>query len=229
EFALFSNPWRRTRGDWNPLRSGHGTSMAQRILDFLQADPHTFGDDARLWTYPELASWVSVLKSKGLLQRGAKTRIAEQKKDTGLTSTSELLDLFEREAFLELAGLHITEYADANEGQRAVLRWWYDRLLDARKRIADFPVKIVERSGVKELQEEPRCYVGSVHSFKGAEADVTVIFPDVSPAGWREWRARGTARDGVVRLFYVALTRCRDTMIVCDPAGQGVNLMECMN
>ena len=55
---LFGNPWRTKRSDWNPLDIHRGTSMAQRILDFLRMDQPTHKDHYRLWTVQELHRWI---------------------------------------------------------------------------------------------------------------------------------------------------------------------------
>lgn len=57
------------------------------------------------------------------------------------------------------------------------------------------------------------------NSFKGAEADVTFVFPDLSAAGARQWNSGpGPLRDEVVRLFYVAMTRARERAFICRNA-----------
>jgi hypothetical protein len=57
------------------------------------------------------------------------------------------------------------------------------------------------------------------NSFKGAEADCTFIFPDLSAAGSRQWNSGpGPLRDEVVRLFYVAMTRARERAFICRNA-----------
>ena len=52
---------------------------------------------------------------------------------------------------------------------------------------------------------------------KGAEADVVYVFPDVSRAGMREWAGRPAQQASVYRLFYVAMTRARETLVLCAP------------
>jgi len=46
---------------------------------------------------------------------------------------------------------------------------------------------------------------------------VVYLFPDLSFAGMNEWLGGGTA--AVRRLFYVGMTRARETLILCEPAG----------
>jgi superfamily I DNA/RNA helicase len=118
------------------------------------------------------------------------------------------------------------EQGDMDIDTATLLAWWQERLLPARKKTAAFPAAVASRRGAASLTEPPKLYIGTIHSFKGAEADVVLLFPDLSPSGHREWCRRGEARDGVVRLIYVGLTRARETIILCEPAGdQTVNLL----
>ena len=56
------------------------------------------------------------------------------------------------------------------------------------------------------------------NSVKGAESDVVYVFPDISRAGAREWDSP-QHRALVYRLFYVAMTRARDTLVLASPGG----------
>ena len=55
------------------------------------------------------------------------------------------------------------------------------------------------------------------NSVKGGEADVVFLFPDLSMAGSREWDNRDT-RPSILRLFYVGMTRARETLVLCSPS-----------
>ncbi len=50
---------------------------------------------------------------------------------------------------------------------------------------------------------------------KGGQADVVYAFPDLSQAGWQEWCSSGEGRDAIFRLFYVAMTRSRESLVLC--------------
>jgi hypothetical protein len=78
-----------------------------------------------------------------------------------------------------------------------------------------------KRSGVDALAEEPRLVIGTGHSVKGAEADVVYVFPDLSASATREWEGRPKNRDAIIRLGYVMVTRARESLILCNPAGPG--------
>jgi superfamily I DNA/RNA helicase len=49
------------------------------------------------------------------------------------------------------------------------------------------------------------------------EADVVYLFPDLSYAGMNEWIGGGSA--AVRRLFYVGMTRAKESLILCQPVG----------
>jgi DNA helicase II / ATP-dependent DNA helicase PcrA len=61
---------------------------------------------------------------------------------------------------------------------------------------------------------EPRVIVGTIHSVKGGEADQVYLFPNLSAAGYQEYM--GSDCDRVHRLFYVGMTRARDTLVLCE-------------
>ena len=67
---------------------------------------------------------------------------------------------------------------------------------------------------------EASVVVGTIHSVKGGEADDVIIFPDISLAGQREVEASSDGRDAAIRQFYVGMTRARERLIICNPAGR---------
>ena len=218
----FGNPWRVKRGDWNPLAS-HGTTMAQRIVDFLRWDSPTFGDESRPWTHEELARWVSVLTAKGLLMHGAKTRIIEAAKDRERGGDSldmvRLFELFEDGPLNHLLDM-LVDRDSGKENAPSVselLTWWSKKVSTTKIKASRFPLTAFKKHGISSLTTPPKCYVGTIHSFKGAESDVVIMFPDMSTAGMCEWQRRGPNRDSVIRLFYVAMTRARETLVICQP------------
>jgi len=72
---------------------------------------------------------------------------------------------------------------------------------------------VVAGSGLRAVREPPQLFVGTVHSCKGAEADVVAVYPDLSSQGWEEMQFRDS--EAVDRVFYVAATRAREELILC--------------
>ena len=107
---------------------------------------------------------------------------------------------------------------DAWDGdQRGLLKWWRERLTAEGLKRAEFPVEIASRHGAGGLLNPPQIVVGTIHSVKGGEADVVYLFPDLSRAGDAQYQRMGPPRDSVVRLFYVGMTRARNTLYLCQP------------
>lgn len=203
----FHNPFRRANGFWNPIRKGRSGSAANRVLALLSAHP-AMGESTRYWTFADLALWTEWLTAKGILKAGAKTRIASANPDATV-SIASLDELFEPKA-LELL-------LDAFEGDhRRLLTWWHQRLTASMQARAKFPVMVAHERGPGALEEAPKVIVGTIHSVKGGEADAVFLFPDLSQAGDAAYQRVGPARDAVIRLFYVGVTRARHALYLCQ-------------
>ncbi len=105
------------------------------------------------------------------------------------------------------------------------LDWLQNNLTADKRSGAAFPIAVARKRGLEELERPPRAVIGTAHSTKGGEADVVYVFPDLSRAGMAEWTGNAESRASVYRLFYVAMTRARDTLVLPEPAGEyAVNL-----
>lgn len=208
----FANPWRRKRADWNPLAPRSGSSMADRIVALCAA----LGGG--LWTWRQLHQWTDAIASDGVLVRGAKAVINAAARDERVRDTFagvvELAGLFEQDAMSEILAFRDDVQA---------IRWWSERLLPSKARQAAFPMSVALTRGVSSLRDAPRCHVGTVHSFKGAQADHVLVFPDISRAGNMEWMRD---RSSIIRMFYVALTRARESVWIAEPSGPAVPLVD---
>lgn len=201
EGVPFHNPYRRARGDWNPLRASRGISAAERVHAYAVMDERQLGEDARLWTGEDVRRWAGIVRKRGVFRRGADRRLRELP-DREL-SYEEVAELFEDDADLE----RITEPS---------LRWLREHLLASAR--AEYPLAVAERRGVRALSEQPRVVLGTIHSVKGGEAEVVYLFPDLSLAGAREWDQSGPGRDAVIRQMYVGMTRASEELVVCQPS-----------
>jgi superfamily I DNA/RNA helicase len=168
--------------------------MRERILAYLSGEPLT--DNFKMW--------VPLLESKGLLKSGAKKQI-EELPDNHRIPIYRLSDWFEDDE---------TAWAMAR-GEVELLK---KHCLSKHRGKIEYPLLVASKHGTERLSDEPQVMVGTIHSVKGGEADVVVMFPDLSVSGMREWMAHGDPRDGVIRMFYVGMTRARETLIITQPS-----------
>jgi DNA helicase-2/ATP-dependent DNA helicase PcrA len=200
--ATFHNPYRPQMKRWNPLGDGK-TSAGQQLLAFSRVNTDVWNGEARFWTTDEIAAWVKPIQAERVFKRGAKGRLTVG----ASVSDDEFISLIRDEAMLEpiLSG---------------DIAWYRSMLTPAQERQGrcEYPAAIVERHGVQALAAEPRITVGTIHSVKGGEADVVYVAPDLSPAGYDTYQDSG-ARDQTIRLMYVAMTRARETLVLCAPMG----------
>ncbi|MHC4707600.1 MAG: UvrD-helicase domain-containing protein [Planctomycetota bacterium] len=217
----FYNPFRTSRGDWNPLRAGG------RILNYLRPDEKTWGADARSWTWEELWNWIELVDAEWLC-RGAKTEIKNtasdelfQHKLVDQTITESIETV--RNSF---AVADLFKPCDVKQLRRLLKRTKEEKKisditkLTREQRRLDYIFRLVDRFGGAKLREEPRVMVGTIHSVKGGEADVVIISPDLSPEGFRAWNhGSGPSSIDVRRMFYVAFTRAKDTLVLIGSKG----------
>jgi DNA helicase-2/ATP-dependent DNA helicase PcrA len=212
EAIPFHNPYRKSNGFWNPLRTNSRYAAANRVRALLLAHPG-FSAGHHPWRGGELALWTEWLQHGILTDRGRE--IIAALPPVRETSPEILEAVFQADALTDiLAALRASTPV-------ALLDWWRHRVaLELRKRI-NFPAHIAARRGGQALADEPDVIVGTIHSVKGGEADVVYLFPDLSKAGDAQYRQCGAARDSVIRLFYVGVTRARETLYLCSPESGG--------
>ncbi|MFH1184483.1 MAG: 3'-5' exonuclease [Chloroflexota bacterium] len=200
----FHNPYRPAQGGWNPLAAG---KTAQRILQFIKRCPK-YSSEAEallhLWTAAQLADWTRDLGASCFAARGKKQELLDLAKDKERKN-----ELVRAEDYLSPACLTWTDAADFAAYERAIL--------GNNRRSYEFPLALARRD-IKLLTETPRVVIGTVHSVKGAEAASVYLAPDLSMAGYDQWSRRGTPQhDDVRRVFYVAMTRARETLTILGP------------
>lgn len=203
----FWNPFARERGHFNPLTPARGISACRRLMNYLLPQESFYGQGARFWTWSELNSWVEVCRAEGLLKYGMKAEISRRAAtDDEPLSFEDVAECFDQE---------IIDRMDADP-----LALFQSFVKKDRSSSLEFAARVLHRRGLAELDKTPQIVVGTVHSVKGGEADVVFVSPDLSPQGHEKYEGRGT--DEVYRLFYVAMTRAKDTLVLCEPGNKGM-------
>lgn len=202
EGVPFHNPYRPSEGRWNPLgKRGEGiTSTSERVrryMSLLERD----------WTGSDIQAWSELVKLKDAgMRMGARKTIAGFSPH-GVVSWEELAGLFGDPAQLE----------------RAVepdLDWLAGCLLKDKQKVAEYPIQIARRHGAAALDVEPKIVVGTIHSVKGAAADIVYVCPDVSAAAARSMTPSlgRSGFDEAIRQFYVAMTRAYQELRLLAPS-----------
>ena len=196
----FWNPHRRSNGAWNPLqRRANSTTAADRIIAFLSMSETSY------WTAEDIYRWSNALKLSGIITGGGRQRIKDLRDDSdGSVPWNEINDLLTQPAM--------------DAALSGDLDWYEEALLSSKRQPALFPLAIARQRGTTALREQPQVVVGTIHSTKGSEADIVYVFPDISRAGMTEWVGSPEQRASVFRLFYVGMTRAKETLIICNPA-----------
>lgn len=221
---LFHNPYRKQRADWNPL--GQGRTL-QRVLAFLAPrirngwDAQGQGLKAReiklqllerecvnlraspLWSKAELALWSELVKVTSFWKRGTRKEISE-------------LPGAERKALL---GSWLADYYLNSEdfvlSANGFLKWLIDHCASGYEERLRYISEIIASQGLQAIEATPRIVLGTIHSVKGGEADCVYLCPDISTAAYEDAHDNP---DALRRLFYVAITRAREELIICAPA-----------
>lgn len=194
----FANPYRRKRRDWNPLhRRKNEVSAAERVAAFQAA----FNREKTEWTLEELQRWLPL--TKGVTRRNYKEYMQ--------SLPSEKL----------LSAHDVMGVIDPDELDMAMVNglWWLETHLTSQwAKSAAYAIRVGVRDQVG-LYEEPLLNIGTIHSVKGAGADVVILFPDVSPEGFREMSSK-VGKHSAIRTFYVGMTRAKETLIWGAPSGR---------
>lgn len=204
----FHNPYRPAHGGWNPMRA------AQSLLAYQRPNPQVWMEEARQWTWDDLRRWTDPLTARGVLTRGTKTFIEAkcQKDRTGgdggedLAPIDTVIRLFEEEHWD-----YVFDYS---------IDWWESHLRASKANSLRFPLEVMRKHGGAALRAKPNLIIGTIHSVKGGEADSVYVFPDLSRIGyWTNWM-KPEGRPAITRQFYVAFTRARRKLTICDPSAQ---------
>lgn len=203
----FHNPYRVKRGDWSPLV--RKDKIIRRMMSFLS---YSLKDGAAAcpWTTIDIALWAGAMKVKdGLVKRGAGALLEKWGKmeyPYDVSSAEALMEIFEEDEVIRL----VTTEPDID--------WWFNQLKSDMQDSAVYPMRILKQYGTDGLVEKPKIIVGTVHSVKGGEADVVILFQDLSRQGMLEWQGTQEQKDSIRRVMYVGATRAAETLILASPA-----------
>lgn len=208
EGILFHNPYKAERGDWNPYRIG-ATSTIAKCLQYIRSEdsfaPH--------WNAINLHAWSSLVRAKGILNHGAKKFLGEVAK---AEHGGEILNKDQLHGYLE-DGPWFTSLDPWGVNQLTFLE---ENAIEAKRRAVQLACTAIRRQGLDQQSGlTPKIIVGTIHSVKGAEADVVYLFPDMSNSAMENWQKGGDLQDAVRRTFYVGMTRARNELVIPDPGG----------
>lgn len=193
----FHNPYRRRRGDWNPLRS-----TAKRIASFLDFCERFDTPIQAEWIW----EWAEMLRASDTLQYGAKTEIGREAAKQSVVGEDVLLQWFTEPLLQAIIDKDV--------------EWLHENMTSRFKKSAEYPIQIAKKRGIDALREEPQIIVGTIHSVKGGEADTVFIYPDISMQAWEKYQERGNEQArAIIRAVYVGMTRARENLYICEPAG----------
>ena len=199
EGVPYHNPYRRARGDWNPIRT-----IGSRALAFLQTcrqieEPQQ--PAVRWWP------WVEMLRTDGALERGCKKELRVRAQRYDMLTEDDLLRWITPELLTAIDQQDMT--------------WLHQHATTRFQDALDFPLRVLRNSGETALRTPPKVIVGTIHSVKGGEADNVYVFPDLSRQAYDALsRTPQPERDALVRLAYVAMTRARRRLALCAPGSR---------
>lgn len=201
----YHNPYSPQR--WNPLRAGtkERVTAVDRLLAFASR--------------PE----------RGNLQKRELEFLAESLTAPALRPgwRDALARVPDRPTPEELARHELRVFSEDGAGAlaRGDLEWYAATLKSQHRKSLDYPMAVLRRCGERALREvsvadrpvKGAVVVGTVHSVKGGEADRVVLFPDMSLRGVKSLRTPGWMHhDAVWRTFYVAATRAKSELVLCE-------------
>jgi len=202
----FWNPYAKERNNFNPLHPSQGVSTLDRVIAFLKNNEECHGENASVWTWEQFASWVELCSADGWLRHGAKTEVKRRASE----SPGRVMTVEEIESLVSHEDVML-DLADCS------LEWLGRHLLEQRRGTYSYVLDIAKKRGYSEVVNNPRVVVGTCHSLKGSEAENVFVCPDLSVSGWEAF-GNSETRDSIYRLFYVALTRARNRLILTAPS-----------
>ena len=211
-YIPYCNPYRKKRGDWNPLLSGGRSKTTSRDLVF---DFVSHGPDGNYWTVQQMLSWIKYLKvgEYGLLRKVGKAgikalEIAVAERSEGLHTTRNVL------------GQLLTEEA-TEQALKRNFEWLTDNITGTKREVLEYPIGVYKQHGAESIAEDPKIVIGTIHSVKGGEGSVVFLFPDISYNAMVDFQSSLDAKDSIYRLMYVGATRAKEILHIMSPVSMG--------
>jgi len=205
----FHNPYRPLESRWNPFGAQQEgvTPTAERVFRYLNLANQGF-----LWTGRDVQAWLEMVKIKDAgLVSNAKKIVATWPPDAPI-SEDDMYSIFKESD----GDLFADDIPEGTGPFGPDPKWLESVLLKQYQQVAAYPLEVARQHGHHALKERPRLVVGTVHSVKGAGADVVYVSPDISTAAFRSVHTIA-GRDSLIRLFYVAMTRAKKSLRVLAP------------
>ena len=160
------------------------------------------------WTGKNLALWLPL--TKGVFTRGKKT--------AGLAAFREAGDR-------EVPWEQVREYIPQETIDAALQggAGWLQGVLGSEwVRSGAYACTLAASGGIEALSgvDEPLIRLGTIHSVKGGESSVVVLFPDLSYQGYQQMLGSAEGAHDITRLAYVGMTRAKETLILASPASR---------
>ena len=192
----FSNPYRLEQKLWNPMIG----KKVRGFKSFIRA-----GHDDHYWDLEQFIEWIVDVD---FLTKDSKKLITQ-------LATSVVTNLSGGESSRHFISKIIpTEYI--NQALSRDVNW----LKKHTKKKMDYYIKVYNKYGKKPFFSQPDIMIGTIHSFKGAEANVCFLYPDISTAAHKERLKSRDDLDNHRRIFYVGVTRARQVLHLMSPASK---------
>ena len=201
----FGNSLRPNQGKWNPLpqKRGRGFTIVDRVLAFSRPRTDLWGEAAHFWTPGEVKAWAAALPATGIFSRGGSAAIQGLSDDTSDEQLSSAFSTW----FTEEALRAIVPKPDLI---------WYLQHVKGSDNLREYVGQVIVRYGVQKLQERPLVQIGTVHSYKGGEAPVVWVSPDLSLEASAAAHRDPQVAEEIRRIMYEACTRAIEILLLAQ-------------
>jgi superfamily I DNA/RNA helicase len=174
----------------------------------MRPDADVWGQQARFWSVEDLKAWVGGLPAKGILEHGK------------LKEIEQFSDKATDEDIADVMGSWFTAETIKHIVPKPDLAWYIGHMAKGSEVLRKYVMEVIYRHGVGALRKRPLVEVGTVHALKGREADTVVVSPDISLMAYQNARASEEVAEEMRRVYYVAISRARDSLLLAAPSSK---------